>query len=251
MDFFFQGFSTLQIVVLCISAVIIGINKTGMPGLGLLPVVMLANTFEPGLSTGLQLMMIAMADIPAIIYYRKTVNWKIILRLLPAALAGIGIGVIVLHFAKDVNLNILIGVIVLGLCVFTMLKDFIWRDVTKVPTHWSFAAFFGLLAGFTTQVANAAGPIMAIYLIAMRFDKKTEYMGTAAWYFFLLNWLKVPIFYAQGRITPESFRADLAMIPLLLAGAALGIWVLKKLPQRLVEKIVLFLSAIAALKLFF
>ena len=52
MDFFFQGFSTLQIVVLCISAVIIGINKTGMPGLGLLPVVMLANTFEPGLSTG-------------------------------------------------------------------------------------------------------------------------------------------------------------------------------------------------------
>lgn len=172
MDFFFQGFSTLQIVVLCISAVIIGINKTGMPGLGLLPVVMLANTFEPGLSTGLQLMMIAMADIPAIIYYRKTVNWKIILRLLPAALAGIGIGVIVLHFAKDVNLNILIGVIVLGLCVFTMLKDFIWRDVTKVPTHWSFAAFFGLLAGFTTQVANAAGPIMAIYLIAMRFDKK-------------------------------------------------------------------------------
>ena len=89
MDFFFQGFSTLQIVVLCISAVIIGINKTGMPGLGLLPVVMLANTFEPGLSTGLQLMMIAMADIPAIIYYRKTVNWKIILRLLPAALAGI------------------------------------------------------------------------------------------------------------------------------------------------------------------
>lgn len=92
MDFFFQGFSTLQIVVLCISAVIIGINKTGMPGLGLLPVVMLANTFEPGLSTGLQLMMIAMADIPAIIYYRKTVNWKIILRLLPAALAGIGIG---------------------------------------------------------------------------------------------------------------------------------------------------------------
>lgn len=88
MDFFFQGFSTLQIVVLCISCSDLGINKTGMPGLGLLPVVMLANTFEPGLSTGLQLMMIAMADIPAIIYYRKTVNWKIILRLLPQLWQG-------------------------------------------------------------------------------------------------------------------------------------------------------------------
>ena len=65
------------------------------------------------------------------------------------------------------------------------------------------------------------------------------------------NWLKLPIFYAQGRITPESVRADLAMIPLLLIGAALGIWVLRKLPQKLFEKIILFLSALAALKLFF
>ena len=251
MDFFFQDFSALQIAVLCVSAVIIGINKTGMPGLGLLPVVMLANSFEPGLSTGLQLMMIAMADIPAIICYRKTVNWKIILRLLPAALTGIVLGILVLHFAADVNLNILIGIIVLGLCIFTVLKDFIWRDATKVPTHWTFSAFFGLLAGFTTLVANAAGPVMAIYLISMRFDRKSEYMGTAAWYFFLLNWLKLPIFYAQGRITPESVRADLAMIPLLLIGAALGIWVLRKLPQKLFEKIILFLSALAALKLFF
>ena len=34
-------------------------------------------------------------------------------------------------------------------------------------------------------------------------------MGTAAWYFFLLNWLKLPIFYAQGRITPESIRISI------------------------------------------
>ena len=251
MEFFFDGFTATQLTVLIVSAVLIGINKTGMPGLGLLPVVMLANTFDPRLSTGMQLMMIAAADIPAILYYRKTVNWKIIFRLIPAALGGILIGVLVLRYMKITHMNLMIGIIIMGLCLFTLLKDFIWRDTTKVPTHWSFSTCFGLLAGFTTQVANAAGPIMAIYLISMRFDKKTEYMGTAAWYFFLLNWTKVPIFLWEGRITAQSFRADLAMIPFLLIGAGLGIWVLKKLPQKLFEKIVLALSAIAALKLFF
>ncbi len=250
-DFFFSQMTGWQVGILVISAILIGINKTGIPGLGLLPVLMLANTFDPALSTGLQLMMIAIADIPAVIYYRKTVNWKIILRLMPAALAGIALGTLVLHFTGNANINFLIGIIVLPLCIFSLAKDFIWRDASEVPTHWCFAAFFGLLAGFTTQIANAAGPVMAIYLIAMRFEKKTEYMGTSAMYFFLLNYLKLPIFYMQGRITPESFRADLAMIPFLLIGAALGVWLLKKLPRKVFEQLILFLSAIAAIKLFF
>ena len=51
------------------------------------------------------------------------------------------------------------------------------------------AATFGILAGFTTQVANAAGPVMAIYLVLMKFSKE-EYIGSAAWYFLILNWIK-------------------------------------------------------------
>ena len=250
MDYFFHGFSTLQLIVLAISAVLIGINKTGLPGLGLLPVVMLANTFPTGISTGLQLGMLALADLPAAWYYRKTVNWKQLLRLIPAALVGIIIGSIVLRSVPGNSLNVLIAIVILILCVFGFTKDLIFRDKEKIPTHWSFAASFGLLAGFTTQVANAAGPIMAIYLIAMRFEKK-EYMGTASWYFLLLNWTKVPIFISEGRITMDSVKADLATIPLLLVGAALGIWLLNKMPQKLFEKVVLALSAIATIKLFF
>jgi uncharacterized membrane protein YfcA len=250
MDFFFGGFSTLQITILLFSAVLIGINKTGMPGLGLLPVVLLANTFEPGFATGLQLIMLALADIPAGIYYRKTVNWKVLGRLIPAALGGIAIGSFVLRYIPGGSLNVLIGSIILGLCVLTVVKELFWKDTSKIPTHWSFSAFFGLLAGFATQVANAAGPIMVIYLLSMRFEKK-EYMGTAAWYFLLLNWTKVPIFVWEGRITETSVHSALITIPLLLVGAVLGIIVLKKLPQRLFERIVLVLSGLAAIKMLF
>lgn len=250
MDYFFHDFSLLQLIVLMIAALLIGINKTGLPGLGLLPVVMLANTFPVGLSTGLQLGMLALADLPAAWYYRKTVNWKQLMRLIPMALVGIGCGALVLHLVPDRSLKLLIAIVILTLCIFGLLKDFIFKDKERIPTHWSFAAAFGLLAGFTTQVANAAGPVMAIYLIAMRFEKK-EYMGTAAWYFLLLNWTKVPIFIFEGRMTPDSVKADLAMIPLLLVGAAAGIWLLKKMPQKVFEKAVLILSAAAAVKLFF
>lgn len=250
MDYFFHGFTTVQLVILSIAAVLIGINKTGLPGLGLLPVVMLANTFPVGLSTGIQLGMLALADLPAAWYYRKTVNWKQLVRLIPMALVGIACGSLVLRLVPDHALKLLIAVVILILCLFGLVKDRIFRDKDKIPTHWAFAATFGLLAGFTTQVANAAGPVMAIYLIAMRFEKK-EYMGTAAWYFLILNWTKVPIFMSEGRINPASIRADLAMIPLLLTGAAIGIWLLKKMPQKVFEKAVLILSALAAVKLFF
>ncbi len=250
LDFLFHGFSTLQISILAFSAVLIGINKTGMPGLGLLPVVLLANTFEPGFATGLQLIMLAMADIPAGYYYRKTVNWKTLGRLIPAALGGIAIGSLVLRLLPGSSLNFLIGCIILGLCALTVIKEIFWKDMNKVPTHWSFSAFFGLLAGFATQVANAAGPIMVIYLLSMRFEKK-EYMGTAAWYFLLLNWTKIPIFVWEGRITEASVYSAASMIPLSLVGAALGIVVLKKLPQVLFERIVLILSGLAAVKMLF
>ena len=250
MDYFFHGFTTLQLVILMIAAVLIGINKTGLPGLGLLPVVMLANTFPVGLSTGIQLGMLALADLPAAWYYRKTVNWKQLVRLIPMALVGIFCGFLVLRMVPKESLKPLIATVILVLCIFGLTKNYIFRDKEKIPTDWWFAALFGLLAGVTTQVANAAGPVMAIYLIAMRFEKK-EYMGTAAWYFLILNWTKVPIFAFEGRITMASVRADLAMIPLLLVGAAIGIWLLKKMPQKVFEKVVLILSTLAAVKLFF
>lgn len=251
MDFFFHDFSPFQIAILSLSAILVGINKTGMPGIGILPVVLMANAFETGLSTGLQLVLLATADIPAVVCYRKTVNWKIIFRLLPMALSGMLAGVITLLYIEKSALKPMIAIIIIALCLFSVIKDIIWRDSTSVPKGSLFAAFFGFLGGFTTLVANAAGPVMAIYLIAMRFSKKTEYMGTSAVFFFIVNWIKLPIFCLQERITSESFCADLAVLPFLLLGAWLGVRLLKIVPQKIFEKLILILSAIAAVKMLF
>lgn len=243
----FGNYDAYSITMLVISAILIGINKTGVPGLGLLPVLMLASAFPARESTGIQLLMLGAADIMAVIYYRRHADWGIVGRLLPWALGGIALGCVALRFIPDEAMKSVLAWIILFMAVASYLTRFI-RNADSLPNHWAFSACFGILAGFTTQVANAAGPVMAIYLLSMRLPKE-KYMGSAAWYFLILNWLKIPIFIFEGRITLTSLKTDLPMIPFLVIGAALGILLLSKLPQRKFEEIVKFLVIVSALKM--
>ena len=242
-------FSTYQIVILCVCALLIGVNKTALPGIGILPVVLLADTFDSRLSTGMQLLMLAWADIMAVIYFRRSADWRIILRLLPWSLLGLGIGWWVLGYIPPENnaaMKLLIGWIVIGLLVLNFVRKRL--DPEKIPSGIIPSAFYGSLMGSTTMLANAAGPVSAIYLLSMKLPKE-QYMGSGAWLFLIVNWIKVPMFWYQGRITREVLLADLWMIPLLVAGGFLGIVLFKRLPQKLFENIVMVLVVIAAVKM--
>lgn len=237
-----------QWLVLAVAAILIGINKTAIPGLGILPVVMLTLFFETRLSTGLQLGMIAMADLIAVAYYRRNADWKIILRLLPWALCGILLGVIALRLlpSDGAAMRRVIGAVVLLMVILSVVKRKI--DPEKIPDGAGYSAFFGISMGTTTQLANAAGPISSIYLLSMRLPKD-KYMGCCAWFFLTLNWIKLPIFVAENRVTWQSVKLDLCMIPLLVLGGFLGIVMLRRMPQKIFEWIVQSLVVIAAIKL--
>ena len=108
----------------------------------------------------------------------------------------------------------------------------------------------GVLAGFTTLIANAAGPLMAIYLLSTRLPKM-EYMGTAAVFFFLINLFKVPFMMNLDLINLHSFTGNLVLAPVVFVGAFIGRKVLKKIDQKLFESLALWLSALAGIKLLF
>ena len=235
--------------MLIAAAILIGINKTALPGIGILPVVMLTLVFEAQLSTGLQLGMLAATDIMAVIYFRRHADWKILLRLLPWALVGLAVGAGIMRLIPKEDARttrILIGALVLFLLVLGEVKARIHPE--KIPAGGPFAAFFGILMGTTTQLANAAGPVSAIYFLSMKLPKE-KYMGTTAWCFLILNWIKVPIFALEGRITAQSLLLDLCMLPALVLGAALGIVIFKKMNQKVFELAVKLLAAAASIKL--
>jgi uncharacterized membrane protein YfcA len=100
------------------------------------------------------------------------------------------------------------------------------------------------------MVANAAGPVMAIYLIAMRLPQ-FEFVGTAAVFFLVVNLIKVPFSYWLGLISLHSLSLNLVLIPGVAVGVIAGRKLLAHIPRRAFEALVLILAAAAAIKLIY
>jgi uncharacterized membrane protein YfcA len=114
--------------------------------------------------------------------------------------------------------------------------------------RWWQAAGYGLSAGFATTVANAAGPVMNLYLLARRLPK-TEFVATGAWFFFVVNLVKLPIYAGHGLIDRRSLLFDLALAPSVVVGALLGRALLHRMPQAIFDKLVMALTVCAAVLL--
>ncbi len=239
----------INYIIIAICAFMVGVSKTGIPGVGILVVPLLASAVPAKASVGLLLPMLIFADIFAVAYYRRHAVWIHLIRLIPWAACGVVVGYFILGKVNNEQLKPIIGAIILVLLIL----NYWWnknRDQTKVPDNIFFAGFMGLLAGILTMLANAAGPIMIIYLLAMRLPKY-EFIGTRAWYFIIMNCFKVPFSANLGLINPASLRLDLVMFPVIAIGALIGIFILNRIPQKVFNLIVQVLAACAAIKLLF
>lgn len=238
----------LGLLAVSISSLLIGIAKTGVPGVSSLIVPLMTSVLPARASVGIVLPMLMFADVFAALYYRRRAQWRHLFRLIPWALVGIFFGYLALSRVNDQQLRPIIGGIVLS-----MLGLEYWRERCKgtdapIPTYWWFAAVLGFLAGFTSMMANIAGPIMLVYLLAMRLPK-IEFVGTSAWVFFIINWIKVPFSANLGLINAESLKFNLTLFPLIAIGALAGIVILRRIPQRAFTTIVQIIAAAAALYL--
>jgi uncharacterized membrane protein YfcA len=240
--------NAIQWAVAIVSAIIIGMSKTGLPGVGILCVPLMATILPAKASTGIVLPMLIFADIFAVVYYHRHAVWPHLVRLMPWALAGIIIGYFIMHHITDFQLKPIIGAIVLAMLALNYLRNKFNSDGLYIPTQWYFAAAMGLAAGITTMLANAAGPIMIIYLLAMRLPKN-EFIGTGAWYFLILNWVKVPFSMSLGLITAASLKFNLILFPFVGLGAVAGIFLLQWIPQKLFNIAVQVLAVLAALNM--
>ena len=238
----------LQWLIVSLCAVMVGMTKTGIPGLSVLAVPLMVEVFPARASTGIMLPMLIFADVFAILYYRRHVVWSHLLRVLPWTATGVVIGYLLLGWINDRELKSLIGIIIL-----VILSVEQWRDrkaEATIPRQWWFAASFGLLAGVTTMMANAAGPFVTIYLLSMRLPK-IEFMGISAWYYFILNWFKVPFSFSMGLINSWSLQLDFVVFPMIAVGAILGAKILKNIPQKRFKNLLQILAAAAAITLLF
>jgi uncharacterized membrane protein YfcA len=247
--YYWNRFEPWQAGAVIFSGICIGVSKTGINGASAIMIPLLALIFGAKESTGVVLPMLCFADLVAVICYRRAAEWKYILRLLPWALAGFGMALLVDHFVPERAFKILIA-----LCVLTGLVVMLWNDLRKkdaaIPSAWWFSAGFGIMGGFSTMIGNAAGPIMSVFLLSVRLPK-TSFVGTAAWFFMIINYLKIPLqHFVWHNITAKGLLFGVTMIPGILAGAALGLLIVKKVSEVRYRLIVYIMTVVSAVLLF-
>ncbi len=230
-------------------ALLVGVSKTGLPGVATLMVPLFVLVLPARASTGALLPLLVLGDLFAVGWYRRHALWSHLLRLLPLAAAGVVLGFLAMGRIGDRELKYLIAGLVLALQAFS-----IWRGLrargepTGAGAVW-LAAGLGLLAGIATMLANAASPIMLAYLLTMQLPKD-QFLGTSAWFFLCINLFKVPFSAGLGLITPASLAFDLILAPAVVAGAFLGVFLARRTPQRAFQVLAQAFTAVAALLLF-
>jgi len=238
-----------QIIQAAIAAFLVGFSKTGLVGLGVLIVPLMASVFPAKESTGALLPMLIFGDLFAVAWYRQHAQWRVLARILPWVLPGIVLGFFALNRTPSEKLGPALGVLVLVLVLLEVVRGRAGEWTEKhLPRKWWFSAIMGTLAGFLTMVGNIAGAVASIYLLSMGLEKR-EFMGTGAWYYLIGNTVKVPFSLALGLISTRSLLFNLETAPVILAGAVVGILTFRFIPQKWFNRAILLLASLAALRL--
>lgn len=266
--------STSSWLLVVLGALIVGFSKTALPGAATLAAGAFALAMPAKESTAALLLLLILGDMTALWVYRREPDWRTLVRLLPSAMVGVIIGVFFFAAVDDTTVRVTIGVILLALVAFTLVRraraarrtaaEAESSDDSSAPgpatraeseggsrkgaAATALGIGYGLLGGFTTMVANAAGPVMSLYLLMMRMPVLT-FLGTSAWFFAVINLFKLPFSAGLGLFTAETLAMDVLLVPVVLLAAFVGAKVARRISQSVFDKLVLGLTVLAAIGL--
>ena len=240
-----SGLSWLSLLIIIASGLLIGMSKVGIPGVSMIVVPALAFVFGAKQSTGVLLPILIIADFFGVAFYRRHASWNHLFKVLPWAVVGLLLALWIGNMVNDKQFKTMIAVL-----VFFSIGLMLWQGKYKgelfIPQKWWFAAIMGILGGFATMIGNVAGPVFAIYLLAMHMPKN-NFIGTGAWFFLIINLTKFPLqMFVWNNINLETLSIDLIAIPAIVSGAFIGIRLVKVIPEKTYRGFVIAITAISA-----
>jgi uncharacterized membrane protein YfcA len=242
-------FSVLQWSFVLIASFIIGLSKAGIKGIDMLNVLLMATVFGGKASTGVVLPLLCIADIIAVIVYKRNVEWIYFKKLMPAMLIGVLLAVWVGNGIDEAMFKKIISVIII-LTIVLML----FLEKTKnaaFPSKYWFSGTIGLISGFTTMMGNLAGAFSNIYFLALKLDKKT-FIGTAAWVFLVINLFKLPFqVFVWKNVNQQTFLLDIVLLPALFLGFYVGLKLLGRINENMFRKLVMIITFLGSLLILF
>ena len=237
------GLSPTDWLAVLAAAVLTGLAKTAVPGLASIAVALCALVLPAKESTGVMLVLLLVGDVLAVWAYRRDADRALLASLVPSVVLGVLAGAAFLRWSTQDQTRRGIGVVLLALVALTVFQRQRGRR-GRAPVRTA----YGALAGFTTMVANAGGPVTSMYFLASRFSV-AAFLGTTAWFFFAVNLVKLPFTVSMGLIRPEHLALDLVLAPVVVLAALAGRRLAARLPLRVFEPLVIATTIIAAVPL--
>ena len=233
------------LVVVGVAVFLYGFSKTAVPGTGVLAGPLLVAALGAAPASGFVMPLLLVGDLFALARYRQHANWPLIVRVIPGVLVGVGLTALLFWYVDTRTLGRIVGLLILVSVALEVWRRRRPRIPETTGKHRAAAALFGTLAGMTTMAANSGGAAMTLYLLNMRVSM-LAFMGTFAWFFFILNAIKVPILVGLGFLDGESLRWSLAFSPVVVAGALIGYATFRRMDERVFANVALALSAVAS-----
>jgi len=238
-----------HIVVLSLAGFIIGLSKAGFGGFaGIVVGPMLALWLPPREALGLMLPLLIAGDLFSVPYYWGKWDSRNLLLLAIPSLIGIAVGGRILAGIPDELLKRLIGGIALVFSIGQLARE----RLGDRAAAWHLKPIHGVIAGFATGIfstmAHLGGLPVVFYLLPQRLPAIT-FVATSVWLFFFVNLAKVPVYVRNGLITMHEVTTVARLLPATAIGALSGVWLRKRVSDRVVNVVVLVLTVITAIKL--
>ncbi|MBT2188316.1 sulfite exporter TauE/SafE family protein [Sphingobium nicotianae] len=241
--------SEVQYYVCAVIAVVLsGLGKGGFSGVGALAMPILALGIDPVRAAAILLPILIAQDAVSVWAFRHDWDKWIVGVMLPGVIIGIVLGYV---FAAKVSEGAVLGMVGGISVLFGLQRLWIERGASIVlPSDSSgwVGALFGVAAGFTSQIAHAGSPPFQMFVLPRRLPRDTL-VGTTAVTFALMNWLKVPAYYALGQFTRANLIATALLIPVALISTLAGVKLVRRVDPARFYTLIYVLMVLLGLKL--
>jgi uncharacterized membrane protein YfcA len=218
----------LFFICAALAVVFIGLSKGGVPIIGMLGVPVLALVISPIRAAALLLPIYVVTDMFGLWAYRRQFSGRNLAILVPAAIAGIGIGWATASMVSDELVTLTVGVIGLSYCLDLWLK----RHSSLPPRRADVARglFWGALTGFTSFVSHSGAPPYQMYVMPQRLAKLV-FAGTSAILFAIINAVKLVPYWALGQLNLENLRTAALLFPIGIAATLIGVRIVRVISE--------------------
>lgn len=205
---------------------LVGLSKGGLGGaFALMGVPVMSLVMPPVLAAAVLLPVLLSMDAASLWIWRHWRDREVLKIMLPAAMIGIAIGWATAAVTSDAVVRLLVGVVALGFAARALFGKLIGMAPRHVPAMgW----LWGTIAGFTSFVAHAGGPLFQIQVLPKRLDPKL-YTGTSVLFFAILNAVKVVPYAALGMFEQEVLISAALMLPLSILSVRIGAAIIKRM----------------------